>query len=244
MASILGGSGIGRVARPMSQTTVSQAGKSASCRRTAAMGACPSHAKARTTDRPTNPLAPVTRTRMASSPRPGHERGDPVRIRVIESILDNPELSKPTLDLLDRVLPGVMRVIPVEIDHVVDFKIESVVPEAFDEPVVDQALHIVRSGRDVQDVDGLGQRDLGIEAAELTPELGKGPAGRIAFLGRHLGEVPADILIAELTRGPHLLVDVEEKLAAGPDLLVERTHCRTRIRGMVQDTVGDDQVEA
>src|ERR1700676_2311409 len=130
MASTLDGSGTGRLARPMSQTTVSQAGKSGSWRRTAAMASCPSRANARTTDRPPNPLAPVTRTRMASSPGLGHERGDSVRIRVVEPILDHPELSKPTLDLLDRVLPGVMRVIPVEIDHVVDFKIKSFVPEA------------------------------------------------------------------------------------------------------------------
>src|SRR5207244_11642127 len=56
----------------------------------------------------------------------------------------------------------------------------------------------------------------------------------IAFLGRQLRELLADMGVAEDAGRPHLLVDIEEELAAGLQLAPERLDCRARIWCVVQ----------
>src|SRR5262249_37763483 len=140
MASTLGGSGCGCFVRTISQTTVSQPRAPVSCRRTTAITSCPLRASARVTDAPTNPVAPVIRTRTASCLGLGQKCRNAVRIRIVKVVVFDTKLPNPALDLFNGVLPRVVRMIPVEIDHVIGFEIESVVPEALDEPVVDKTL--------------------------------------------------------------------------------------------------------
>src|SRR5262249_23099146 len=112
------------------------------------------------------------------------------------------------------MLPSSVGMIPVEIDHVVRFVVEGFVPETLDEIVVDEPLDIMASGRNSEDRYRLFERDRGVQPRQLTAKLGEAFASLVASLQIELSEVLADMGIAELTRRAHLLVDIEEKLAA------------------------------
>src|SRR5262249_40032761 len=111
------------------------------------------------------------------------------------------------------------------------------------EIVVDQPLYIMCAGRDAEHRDGLCERDLGIESRELPAQLGQALTGGIAFLWRERHESLPDVLVAEDTGRPHLLVDIEEELTARLQLAIKRFHRSSGIRRVMQYTVCDDEVE-
>ena len=86
---------------------------------------------------PTKPVLPVIRMRMIGLARwLGQQNGDSLGIGIVEFVGLNAEVCQLSLDLPFGMLPGVVRMIPVEIDHVVGFVIERLVPEAFQEIVI------------------------------------------------------------------------------------------------------------
>src|SRR5262249_20202827 len=119
---------------------------------------------------PTKPDAPVTRkcsALLTISMGLGHQHRDTVRIGIMKAHLLSAEVPEPALHFLRCVLPGVMRMIPIEIDHVVGLIVEGLVPEALEKIVINEPLDIVRTSRDIQDGDRLGEANLGVEAREL-----------------------------------------------------------------------------
>src|SRR5262245_48392901 len=139
----------------------------------------------------------------------------------MEGITFDTEVPEPPPDFLGRVLPGVFRVIPVEVHHRVGVLVERGIPEALDEVVVDEALDVVRAGGNAEHLNRALERDARIEATQRSPEVGQGPARLETILGRELLEMVTDVLITKLPRGSHLLVDVKEEHAASLDLAIE-----------------------
>src|SRR5262249_56888788 len=80
---------------------------------------------------------------------------DAIWIGIIKSVLANAYRLQPTLDFFRRMLPSILRIIPIEIDHIVRFKIECIIPITFDEVVVDQPLNVVRSEEHTSELQSL-----------------------------------------------------------------------------------------
>jgi hypothetical protein len=64
--------------------------------------------------------------------------------------------------------------VPVEIDHIVSFEIERLIPKAFDKIVVDKPLNVVCADWDAEKWHGLGQSDLRAKSAELASQFSVG----------------------------------------------------------------------
>src|SRR5262249_16417609 len=101
---------------------------------------------------------------------------NPVRIGIIELIVADTQCPQPALDLLGCMLPCIVRIIPIEVDHVIRFKIEGFVPKALNEVIIQKPLDVVRAGRNAEDLDGLCQRNRRIEAAQFASHFGQRPA--------------------------------------------------------------------
>ena len=101
---------------------------------------------------------------------------DAIWIGIIKSVLANAYRLQPTLDFFRRMLPSVLWIIPIEIDHIVRFKIECIIPITFDEVIVDQPLNVVSARGNAEDLDGLLQRDGRVQLRQLASHLSKASA--------------------------------------------------------------------
>src|ERR1041384_4170210 len=130
------------------------------------------------------------------------------------------------------MLPSIVRMIPVEVHHVIRLEIKRLIPEALQKRVIDQPLNVMSPGRYPERLDRTVQRDPRIQPAQLSSELGNAFASRVAFLGRKLGELRAKMRIAELPRRTHFSVEIEKELAAGFHLSIKGAHGCPGIRGV------------
>ena len=101
---------------------------------------------------------PLTASCHYSSCRLGQQHRDAIRVGVMKAIRFHAESIEPRGDFFRIMLPSVVRMIPIEIDHVVGFVIERIVPEAFHEVVIEQPLHVMDTGRNAKNRNGLFQR--------------------------------------------------------------------------------------
>src|SRR6266540_6525125 len=110
------------------------------------------------------PAAPLTSTLMSRSYRAGSLRSagpyaypalDHVEIDDLQSLV-----RAPTLDLIWRMPEGVQRMVPVKICHDVCLKVQIVVPVAFEDVPVDEALQIMAASLDLKDGDILRHFEL------------------------------------------------------------------------------------
>ena len=89
----------------------------------------------------------------------GEKYRDAVRIGIIELVFPHAQLVEPASHFLFGMLLGIVRMVPIEVHHVVGLEIEGVIPEALQKGVINQSLHIMRSGGDAEDFDRPAERD-------------------------------------------------------------------------------------
>src|SRR5579871_5018028 len=155
----------------------------------------------------------------------------------------DPQLIQPAAHFILVVLPGVVRVIPVEIHHVVRFEIERFIPETLEEVVVEQSLNVVLAGRDAESRHALLQLDLRVEPRQLPAQFREPFAGKVARLGGELHEFAAQVLIGELAGSAHLSIDIEEELPSRLHLAEQGKNGSPGIRRVVQHAVRDHKIE-
>src|SRR5262249_40735398 len=101
----------------------------------------------------------------------GEKYRDAIWIGIIKTVLSDAHRLQPTLDFLRRMLPSILWMIPIKIDHIVRFKIESIIPKTFNEVVVHQPLHVVSARGNTEDLNGLLQRDGRVQPRQLASHL-------------------------------------------------------------------------
>src|SRR6266542_5443559 len=132
------------------------------------------------------PAAPLTSTLMSRSYRawPLRSAGpyaDPALDHVEIDDLQ-PPVRAPTLDLVWRMPESVQRMVPVEIGHDVCFKVQSVVPVAFEDVPVDEALQIMAASLDLKNRNILRHFELDLQVRERLPKQRHGAREFVAFL--------------------------------------------------------------
>src|SRR5690348_15880490 len=132
------------------------------------------------------------------------------------------------------MLPSVVRMIPVEIDHIIGLVVERLVPEAFQEIVVQQSLYVVRSSMNSEHGNRLLKRDRSVQPRQLPAELGDSFTCRVTLLRGERHEVLANMIIGKYARRSHFPIDVEKELATGPDLLLHGLDRRSRVGRVMQ----------
>src|SRR5215204_3176348 len=110
------------------------------------------------------------------------EHGNSVGISIMECIIFDAQGLQPAVHLVFRVLPRIVRVVPIEIDHVVCFEVERIVPKALDEIVVDQSLDVMCAGGDPEHFNWLFEGDTSADSAQFTSHFGQGTTCIETFL--------------------------------------------------------------
>src|SRR5215472_16297092 len=140
---------------------------------------------------------------MAASTRLPHDHRNAVRVRVVEPNFGRPQIAQPGLDFFSRMLPSVLRMIPIEIDHVICLEIKTLVPEAFQNIVINEPLHIMGTRRNIEHRNWTLQSDLRIEARQLTTEFGDRFTSGIAVLQTQFSKLLPYRSVSELTKCSH-----------------------------------------
>ena len=68
---------------------------------------------------------------------------DTVGVGVLDSVARHSKLIEPTLHLFFSVLPSVVWVVPVKVNHVVCCEVEGIIPKTLQEIVVQEPLYFV-----------------------------------------------------------------------------------------------------
>src|SRR5262249_45431332 len=168
---------------------------------------------------------------------------DAIWIGIIKTVLLDAHRFQPALDLFRRMLPSILWMIPVKIDHIVRFQIECVIPEAFDEIVVNEPLNVVRAGGNAEDLDRLLQRDGRGQPSQLASHFGSCPTFFQTSFRRQLAKFSSNVVVADLPGCAHFFVKVKEKLASWAELAIQRADCGFGIWRVVKNAIRNDEIK-